>query len=57
MENELYYVVVEQGIARVVPFDVLEKIERDPYFDGEVYGAYTSYEKAAVDANKMNLVD
>ena len=27
MEKVLHYVVVEQGIARVVPFDVLEKIE------------------------------
>jgi hypothetical protein len=55
MNNELYFVVVEQGIARVVPFDVLEKIERDPYFDGEVYGAYTSYEQAANQANQFNL--
>ena len=57
MENGLHYVVVEQGIARVVPFDVLEKIERDPYFDGEVYGAFIGYEQAAEEANKINLVD
>ena len=57
MEKVLHYVVVEQGIARVVPLNVVRNLEMDPYFDGEVYGAFIGYEQAAEEANKINLVD
>ena len=54
MENQKYYVTVEQGIASVVDTVTAQAFEMDPYFDGEVYGAYISYEEAAKYANQMN---
>ena len=55
MENVLHYVVVEQGIASVVPIKEIMAFEIDPYFEGEMYGPYVGYEKAAVEVNKINL--
>ena len=57
MENVLHYVVVEQGIASVVPIKEIMAFEIDPYFEGEIYGPYVGYEKAANQANQFNLVD
>ena len=54
MENQKYYIAVEQGIASVVDAMTAQSFEMNPYFDGEVYGAYISYEEAAKYANQMN---
>jgi hypothetical protein len=55
MENVLHYVVVEQGIASVVPIKEIMAFEIDPYFEGEMYGPYVGYEQAAEEVNKINL--
>ena len=57
MENVLHYVVVEQGIASVVPIKEIMVLELDAYFEGEIYGPYVGYENAANQANQFNLVD
>jgi hypothetical protein len=57
MENVLHYVVVEQGIASVVPIKEIMALELDPYFEGEMYGPYVGYEQAANQTNQFNLVD
>ena len=54
MENQKYYIAVEQGIASVVDAMTAQAFEMDPYFDGEVYGAYDSYDEAARYVNQMN---
>jgi hypothetical protein len=51
MENVLHYVVVEQGIASVVPIKEIMSLELDPYFEGEMYGPYVGYEQAAEEVN------
>ena len=54
MKNEKHYVVVEQGVASVEDAKTALALEMDPYFDGEVYGAYDSYDEAARYVNQMN---
>jgi|LakMenE18May11ns_1017448.scaffolds.fasta_scaffold9289943_1 hypothetical protein len=53
--NGMFYVVVEQDVASVVNASLALTLEMDPYFDGELYGAYSSYEQAADHANQVNL--
>jgi hypothetical protein len=53
--NGMFYVVVEQGLASVVDARLALTLEMDPYFDGELYGSYNTFEKAAEHANQVNL--
>jgi len=55
MSNGLFYVVVEDEFARVVSANEVLVLELDPYYEGEIYGAYSSYEQAADHANQVNL--
>ena len=55
MENGMFYIVVEQGLASVVNARLALSIEMDPYFDGELYGSYNSFEEANDYANQINL--
>ena len=53
--NGMFYVVVEQGLASVVDARLALTLEMDPYFDGELYGSYNTFEKATEHANQVNL--
>ena len=55
MENGMFYVVVEQGLASVVNERLALSIEMDPYFEGEVFGPYDNFEEANDYANQMNF--
>jgi hypothetical protein len=55
MSNGLFYVVVEDEFARVVSANEVLVLELDPYYEGEIYGAYSSYEQAADHADQVNL--
>jgi hypothetical protein len=53
--NGMFYVVVEQGLASVVNARLALTLEMDPYFDGELYGSYNTFEEANEHANQVNL--
>ena len=55
MNNESFYVVVEQGLASVINARLALNIEMDPYFEGEMFGPYDNFEEANEYANQVNF--